>query len=289
VIGDAALPEIRNDEAVPAESNAKWDIEGRARIVYLNEGIHALTIGAISGPRESAAGFTLPATYISAGPSKDQNPVHIGLTTGAAPGWLSAEGGTVVAKVPPQGGVVVVTTYGITAEATLPQLRVLRVNGLGSIVPQGVAAPVEFSKRSGREIQIEMTVHVARQGDRRLLARGWVGNPGQRSQIEAFGIRPLEAITPADIEYMAIGPDGRQTPWVTDAKLCGTRGRSLALTGFAIRLVPALQERFDVVYEGSFFANGPSSPSRNGERCCSLVTNDPLEAIKLRVIERIGA
>jgi hypothetical protein len=88
---------------------------------------------------------------------------------------------------------------------------------------------------------------------------------------------------------MAIGPNGRQTPWITDAKLCGTRGRGLALTGFAIRLAPTLSDRFDVVYEGSFFASGASSPKRDGETCRSYIADDPLEAIRLRVIERIGA
>jgi hypothetical protein len=89
-----------------------------------------------------------------------------------------------------------------------------------------------------------------------------------------------------DIEFKALGPKGRQTPWVTDAKLCGTRGQGLPLTGFAIRLAPHAAERFDVVYQGAFFESGVVGPHRNGELCVPPITDDPLEAINVRVIRR---
>jgi hypothetical protein len=83
-----------------------------------------------------------------------------------------------------------------------------------------------------------------------------------------------------------LGPKGRQTPWVTDAKLCGTRGQGLPLTGFAIRLAPHVAERFDVVYQGAFFESGVAGPHRNGELCIPPITDDPLEAINVRMIRR---
>jgi hypothetical protein len=106
--------------------------------------------------------------------------------------------------------------------------------------------------------------------------QGWVGNRGKRLRIEAFSIRPIETLTPRDIEFMALGPNRRQTPWVTDAKLCGTWGRGMPLTGFAIRLAAHAQEQFDVVYEGAFFESGVVGPYRNGELCIPPIGDDPL-------------
>ena len=139
---------------------------------------------------------------------------------------------------------------------------------------------------SGREIASELILHIERQGDRRLPGQGWAGNRGQRLRIEGFAIRPLEVIAPGDLEYMGYGPAGRQTPWVSDAKLCGTRGRGLPLTGFAIRLTPRLRERFDVIYEGDFFDSGATGPKRNGEPCLPASVDDPLSAVRLRLVER---
>jgi len=279
----------RSDRRAPANAIARrLDIAGRVRIIPLEEGIHAVTVGAIAAQARSEGGLDLPVTNVSPGPAGGRGLVEIGLTAGATPGWVGAEGGTVVAKVPPIGGVVVITTYGLDEGVAPPELQVLRLDGPG-VSPPAASAAVAFPDQSTREIEVEMTVHIQREGDRQLLAHGWVGHPGQQAQIEAFGLRPLSTLLPGDIQYMAFGPYGRQTPWVTDAKLCGTRGRGQPLTGFAIRLAPALRDRFDVIYEGSFFRSKVTGPSRNGEPCLPLVADDPLEAIRLRVIERIGA
>ena len=123
-----------------------------------------------------------------------------------------------------------------------------------------------------------------RLGDRRFPGEGWAGNRGKKLRIEAFSIRPVDTLLARDIEFKALGPKGRQTPWVTDAKLCGTRGQGLPLTGFAIRLAPHVAERFEVVYQGSFFESGIVGPHRDGELCIPPITDDPLEAINVRLI-----
>ena len=153
-------------------------------------------------------------------------------------------------------------------------------------VPLNLAAAAPAAAVPGREIRREMILHIEREGDRVFSAPGRAGTRGQRRRVEAFGIRPIEGLAPGDIEYRAFGPSGRETPWVTDAKLCGTRGRGLPLTGFTIRVASHLQDRFDVVYEGAFFESGVAGPKRNGEPCVPAVFDDPLEAINLRVIAR---
>jgi len=270
--------------SLEAPDAATWDVQGFARIVDLEEGLYALTVGPADASGKSAKGVALPTSTVMPGPAKERSLVEIVFTSAKEPGWLSAQGGTVIAKAPSGGGTVVVTSYGLAEPSQLPQLHMLRLDGPDALA-QSTPVPAA-AQSSAQAVPIEMTTHIEREGDRRVLAHGWIGSPGQRKRIEAFGIRPLEAIAPGDIEYMAFGPGNRSTPWVTDAKLCGTRGRGLPLTGFAIRLAPALRERFSVVYEGSFFDFGAVGPIRDGEPCVSLVANDPLEAIKVQIIER---
>ena len=83
-------------------------------------------------------------------------------------------------------------------------------------------------------------------------------------------------------------PNGGETPWIPDGGLCGTRGRGLPLTGFAIRVAPQRADRFAVSYQGSFFGGGISSLCHNGEPCRAASGDDPLEAVNVRVIERVA-
>ncbi len=274
----------RRRGAAPAESS-DWNIAGRARSFRLDEGLYALTVGATDATDASPSGLALPATCIAAAPAEDGLPVTV-ITRDEAPGWVGAEGGAVVVRVPPGGGNVLVTAYGVAEDARLPQIQILDIDSLGK--PEGAAIPAAAPPRiaAGREIASELILHIERHGDRRFRSQGWAGNPGQRLRVEGFAIRPLDIIAPGDLEYMAHGPGGRQTPWVTDAKLCGTRGRGLPLTGFAIRLAAPLRDRFDVVYEGYFFDSGVIGPARNGEPCQPAAIDDPLAALRLRVIER---
>jgi hypothetical protein len=69
--------------------------------------------------------------------------------------------------------------------------------------------------------------------------------------------------------------------------LCGTRGRGLPLTGFAVRIAPHRADRFDVQYQGSFFIGGISETHRNGDPCRAMTANDALEAVNVRLVERI--
>jgi hypothetical protein len=284
----ANTAELAAHEAVISGEKDRWQLTGHARSIRVDTGLHALIIGKTDAMQDDIAGVALPLTQVTPRPD-EQSAVTIVSNSGGANGWLGAEGGTVVLRASATG-TAWVTTYGITDEAMLPALKMLDLDRLSGVQPEASApAPGEAPRSTGREITSEFILHIERQGDRRFSAGGWAGNPGGRLRIEGFAIRPLSAVAPGQIEYMGFGPGGRQTPWVTDAKLCGTRGRGFPLTGFAIRLVPALHEQFDVVYEGYFFDSGIRGPVRNGEPCLPSVVDDPLGAIRLRVIERLGA
>ena len=234
--------------------------------------------------REGSTGLKGPAVQVSAPHDNQESGTEIIGASGRGDSWLGPEGGTVIVKSPPGGGNVLVTAYGFAAEEVfLPDIQLRRLDR-----PRSAGAAIRSPDPidEPEEIQSEIVLHMERLGDRRFPGQGWVGNRGKRLRIEAFSIRPLDTLLARDIEFKALGPKGRQTPWVTDAKLCGTRAQGLPLTGFAIRLAPHAAERFDVVYEGAFFESGVVGPQRNGELCMPPIGDDPLEAIKVCMIRR---
>lgn len=147
---------------------------------------------------------------------------------------------------------------------------------------QAPPSPV-LSAPSTRPIRAEVTISVQGLGAFRFASPGW---SEMRGPIEAFGLRPLEVLDPDDLEYMALGPTGRETPWVSAAKICGGRGDGLALAGFAARPTPHMLNRIDVVYEGNFLKSGVVGPLRNGEFCKSIRADDPLTAISIAIFAR---
>jgi hypothetical protein len=253
-------------------------------IVHLGEGLHVLEIGETSALSSPICGLLLPAIQVSAAPNAGGSSVEIIGNEGYGEASLGSDGGTIVVRAPHGGGHVLVTTFGDCGQSAIPpKVDARRLARLGS-TGNGFAPNARGEEPD--EIPTEIVLHVERLGDQSFPGRGWAGNRGRRLRVEAFSIRPAEPLAAHDIEFKALGPSGRQTPWVTDAKLCGTRGRGLPLTGFAIRLAPHLGAQFDVVYHGAFFESGVVGPNRNGELCVSPIADDPLEAINVQLIRR---
>jgi hypothetical protein len=115
----------------------------------------------------------------------------------------------------------------------------------------------------------------------------WAGRLGPGLWIESFSVKPLERFTAQDIEYKALTGNGFETPWLSDEKMCGTKGMATPLLGFAIRLRPSsLAAAYDCEYTGYFQSGHTAGPLRNGVPCRSSVASDPLEGIQLRLIKR---
>ena len=260
-----------------------------ADLVALEHGVYALEVGENSCLRGLVSKLRVPVVQVSAPRGEGDRTAEIIGTSGRGDTWLGAEGGTAIVKSPPGGAYVLVTVYGLPAQVVcVPDIQVRRLDPPPSLDRPINGAVLRSIDRADEpeEIGSEIVLHVERLGDRRFAGKGWVGNRGKKLRIEAFSIRPVDTLLARDIEFKALGPKGRQTPWVTDAKLCGTRGQGLPLTGFAIRLAPHVAERLDVVYHGSFFESGVVGPHRNGELCIPPITDDPLEAINVRLIRR---
>ena len=137
-----------------------------------------------------------------------------------------------------------------------------------------------------REIRIEMTAHIERVGDRVFPGAAWAGTPGGQRRVEGFSIRPLQEIQPSEIEYKALHPGGVETAWIRGPQYCGTRGRALPLTGFAVRVAPHVQDQFSVIYQAAFFHGGISVPRSNGAPCLSKTPGDTIEGINIRISQR---
>jgi hypothetical protein len=265
-------------------------------MLQVDEGLYALRVGKIAGSLGEIAGMVVPVAQVSAPFAEDGNGVEIVASFPGRGPWLGKDGGTVILRSPVGGGHLIVTVYGDPAQHTVElSLDLQRLDGPGNGTeaaapagpiaarPTGGPAP---APTEGRDVPAEILLHIERAGDRLFPGRGWVGALGRRMRIEAFSIRPLERLLPADIEMKGFLPNGAETPWVPGGQLCGTRGRGLPLTGFAVRVVPQQTDRFEVVYQGSFFAAGISQLHQNGDPCRAAAADDPLEAINVRVIER---
>jgi hypothetical protein len=264
------------------------------RMLRVDEGLHALRIGEIAGNPDEIAGMVLPVAQVSAPFAEDGNGVEIIASFPRKGPWLDRAGGTVILRSPTGGGLVIVTVYGGSEQqAGELALDLQRLDGPRSEVAEGgqtAAQPTAAAaprSAEARDVPTEILLHIERAGDRLFPGRGWVGALGRRMRIEAFSIRPLERLVPADIEMKGFLPNGGETPWIPGGVLCGTRGRGLPLIGFAVRVVPQRAEQFEVSYQGSFFAGGISPVHQNGAPCRAATADDPLEAINVRLAERI--
>jgi hypothetical protein len=275
------------DTTPPKAGAAAERLAATAKILLLERGLYALDIGETAGTLGQLSGLPVPIVQVAAptGGNPDSNrSVEIIDNCASGEKWLGPEGGTVILRSPPGGGHVLVTSYSLAAQAaSVPKIDLRRLDRPRS---NGARLGLAIRADEPEEIRTEIVLHIERQGDRRFPGQGWIGNRGKKLRIEAFSIRPVDTLMARDIEFKALGPNRRETPWVTDAKLCGTRGQGLPLTGFAVRLAPHIGERFDAVYHGAFFESGTVGPSRNGDLCVAPIADDPLEAINLRLIRR---
>jgi hypothetical protein len=279
------VPRLEFAEPIPSTTAPRPDGPvADATLLRLEHGLYALEVGETACRTEEFSGLWLPVIHLAVPPGGGEQQVKMLGSSQDDEAWFGREGGTVIVRAPSDGGHVFVAAYSLPGQAVrVPHLEVRRIDGRRS---NGAGSSGLLDEPE--EVRTELVLHVERLGDKRFPGQGWVGSRGKKLRIEAFSIRPTEVLAARDIEFKALGPKGRQTPWVTDAKLCGTRGQGLPLTGFAVRLAPRIAGRFDAVYQGAFFESGVVGPFRNGELCVAPIADDPLEAINLQLTRRVS-
>lgn len=221
--------------------------------------------------------------------------------------WLVGPGKVAAVRSPPGGGMLIATSFGspdrpptaprIIARP-LEQVEALGMADARLAPPVAAATPpiiegtgpatIEAAGPATRDIRIEVMVHLEGTGDRVFPGSAWAGRPGDQRRVEGFCIRPMQELQPDEIEYKALHPGGVETPWVRGPQFCGTRGRSMPITGLAIRIAPHVQDQFSVVYQAAFFRSGVSEPRRNGAPCLPRIAGDAVAAINIRVMQGRG-
>jgi hypothetical protein len=136
-------------------------------------------------------------------------------------------------------------------------------------------------------LPLQIGAHIRSRGDMNFADVPWAGRVAPGLWIESFSVRPLQGFSAQDIEYKGLTGSGFETPWLSDDKMCGTKGMSVPLVGFAVRLKPsAAAAAYDCEYSGYFQSRVTVGPLRNGAPCRSTVANDPLEGIQVRLVRR---
>lgn len=253
----------------------------------LTPGFYAVTIGDGGDHRSTVEGLALPITHLQLLGAKADTDVF---ATGSSPGWAGPQGGTIVVRIGHPHGRILLTTYRPVDQAPIPlSIQVAPLGRPASL--DETSHPSDgtvFADAPPAQPEPLLSVTLACRDEDEMSVEGgaWAGAPGEGRLIEAFAVKLPDETGVGDIEYKAFGPNGLETPWVRGARLCGSRGRGVSLTGFAVRLSTELSEQFDVVYQGSFTGSGETSEHRNGEACLNLHPDDLLEGLKVRLQPR---
>lgn len=261
------------------------EMTATASTVTLDPGLSAVDISVPPMPPYTLGRVSLPLIWLSQPGGGNHDRVKILTASGRDDNWLPPTGDLIVVHAPVGGGQLTVTVFGPPGRPVPAAAMTVRQLSRTELPPIHTAeAPLAPARAiSGKDVRLEVLAHIERRGDQIFPGTGWIGTPGSRLRIEGFMIRPLDEVTPSDIEYQMLAPDGNEGPWVRSPLFCGTRGRSLRITGFAVRLSARLQGHVTVEYSGAFFDSGISGPFKDGEACRPRLPGDTLEAINVRV------
>ena len=296
-----------------------------ARLVPLEPGFYAFSLAAETSWRDPVIGLALPAVQVCAAPYQGGppdspmaiaggGPIEISDSFGRAGSWLGGRHNVLFVKSPAGGGAALVTAYLARDPESMPiELSIRRLDppaptpiaagdeGKGvERQPAGHAAPAPpsavvtlrlgapgASARSPQGTSVDVVAHIRGRGDVHFRDATWVGRLGPGMWIEAFMILPRSRSVAAAIEYKGLNASGAETPWTGNGALCGARGQSIPLIGFAVRQKAVRGGALiDCEYTGYFQSGATAGPARNGAPCRSALENDPLEGMQLRITPR---
>jgi GT2 family glycosyltransferase len=261
------------------------------QMIALPEGLYTLRVK--SGPATAVAessGIALPAVHIAAGPGVSPEAVQFILGPRSRGTWLSQQGDSFMVRIAgPQAPLVMSSIRGPGGELLEIGIEPTSANAARVMpVPNELADNENRSSAPARpSLRLQVDAHIRNRGDMRFVDAPWTGRVGRGLWIESFALTPLERLATEDLEYKGLTASGFETPWVSNAAMCGTRAMSVPLIGFAIRAkARAGAPIYDCEYSGYFQTGAIVGPIRNGAPCRSTVANDPLEGIQIRIVER---
>jgi len=220
---------------------------------------------------------------------------------------MFTQGDVLVAKVNGSGATLILTSVR-SASGDVLSIEVERLEvrsqvtaatlaedaGLPMRLPAAAAAanapkskPGSSPSAESLSVPLQIRTHIRSRGDMDFVDAPWAGRVAPGLWIESFSVLPIKQLDPQELEYKGLTGTGFETPWLSDDENCGTKGMSVPLVGFAIRLKPGpTASSYDCEYSGYFQSGITVGPLRNGAPCRSTVANDPLEGIQIRIVKK---
>jgi hypothetical protein len=297
-----------NNKALDRDTSQNDALSASVQVLPMPSGLYLFSVKAASPIADRPQGeLRLPAMHVGLGPGVRSEQVEFIAGPATDGAWLFAQEDLLVTKVKGAGATLILTSVRAPGGEVL-SIKVERLEGRS----EG-AAPLQLpaqklpsvtlassTKKSKTEpvarttindpLSLKISAHIRARGDMNFADVPWAGRVASGLWIESFSIKPLERFEDRDIEYKGLTGSGFETPWLSDDKMCGTKGMSVPLVGYAVRLKPSPQAAaYDCEYSGYFKSGATVGPLRNGAPCRSTVANDPLEGIQVRICKRIGA
>lgn len=297
----------RNFEEKPAQAAQEEAMSASVQVLPLPSGLYLFSVKAASPSSSRAHGeLSLPAVHVGLGPGvrSDQVEFIAGPSTHGA--WLFSQGDLLVTKVNGAGATLVMTSVRAPGGEVLSikverlEARAEALAGAQADVGTSASGPLRSGVLPGREprksiatamddespLPVRIGAHIRTRGDMTFTDAPWAGRVAPGLWIEAFSVAPMKRFDAKDIEYKGLTGSGFETPWLSDDKLCGTKGMAVPLVGFAVRLRPtAATAGYECEYSGYFQSGVTVGPLRNGAPCRSTVANDPLEGLQVRLLK----
>jgi len=292
----------------PAQEGQEDALSASVQVLPLPAGLYLFSVRAASPSTVKIAGqLSLPAVHVGLGPGvrSDQVEFLSGPATHGA--WLFSEADLLVTRVNGSGATLIMSSLRAPGGDVL-SIKVERLDGRedkdkavetkpevttaapAQARPAALNALASIAPADPDAVSIQIGAHVRTRGDMNFIDAPWAGRVAPGLWIESFSVRPLRKFAPQDIEYKALTGTGFETPWLSEDKMCGTKGMSVPLVGFAVRLKPGgAAAGYDCEYSGYFQSGLTVGPLRNGAPCRSSVANDPLEGIQVSLVKRPAA
>lgn len=289
-----------------AESNGTQNaLSASVQVLPLPIGFYMFSVVAAPGVSDTTASrLQLPAIHVALGPGVDQASVDFMGASKSSGCWLFSKGDVLLVRVSERGTTLVITSVRTPGEDAL-SIRVEKLGGERLLGSAGVVAESDgrvmthssmavddgpvVANFSGDHVPLRVMTHIRTRGDSQFSDEVWAGRLGTGLWIEAFSILPIEGLSEHDIEYKGLTSSGFETPWLSAGATCGTKGMSVPLIGFAVRLRPSdITAELDCEYSGYFQSGTTSGPMRHGAPCRSAMNSDPLEGISIRITRRTG-
>jgi len=301
----------------PSDSGLTQDeaLSASLQVLPLLPGLYLFSVKSATPAADRGSGvLRVPAMHVGLGPGVRSDQVEFVAGPSTEGAWLFARGDVLVARVNGAGATLVLTSVrapsgdvlSIEVERLESRLQMVQAPAVAEQpveqVPDVTArepnapllatpmGPVAEDAAEEGTISLQIKTHIRARGDMNFSGAPWAGRVAPGLWVESFSVQPLQHLSAHDVEYKGLTGTGFETPWQSDGQNCGTKGMSVPLVGFAVRLRPSAETApYDCEYSGYFQSGTIVGPLRNGAPCRSTVANDPLEGVQIRLVKRANA